>query len=81
MALKKRPRGRPRIDPADLKKTHVWACIHGDLKTELAKTARLEGVTESELIRNALIQGVNGYRGGVVVDKIGRHVPAAGRRM
>jgi predicted HicB family RNase H-like nuclease len=73
MAAKKRPCGRPPINPRDLKSATIAWRIHPDLNSELNKIARLEGISKSTLINHRLIRLINERSNRTLVDNIGRH--------
>jgi hypothetical protein len=73
MTMKNKLSGRPPINPDDVKSGVIELRIHKDLNSELAKLARLEGVSQSALLNRLVIESVNAHRGRIVLDKIGRH--------
>jgi hypothetical protein len=71
---KKRPRGRPRGDPDDLRTERIAVRAHKDLVNELNFLSRHKGVTRSVLIERLLIDLVNDEARTIVVDAIGRYI-------
>jgi hypothetical protein len=73
---KKRPRGRPRGDPDDLRTERIAVRAHKDLVNELNFLSRHKGVTRSVLIERLLIDLVNDEARSIAVDAIGRYTVA-----
>lgn len=75
------PGGRPLIDPADLRSERYGMRLHPDLRDEVERLARLDGLKMAGWIERSMIEAVNKARGSEVLDKIGRYKhPVTGRR-
>lgn len=65
--------GPPLQDPNDRRSERYAMRLHPDLRAEIATLARGRGWKVSQWIEKALIDAVNGERGGEVLDQIGRY--------
>ena len=81
VAKRKRPeealkRGRPRLDPADLRSERLVLRVHPDLMEQLNRRGRTEGISRSLFVERVLIAFLNGT-GGRPLDRIGRYTQPA----
>ncbi len=65
--------GRPPIDPADLRSDHLGLRMHPDLRGELDRLARFDGMKVSMWVERTLIAAVNARLGTDAIDLIGRY--------
>jgi hypothetical protein len=69
--------GRPPLDPDDVRADRLGLRIHSDLRDELDRLAREEGMRLSMFVERILIDAVNAMVGHRMLDKIGRYMPTA----
>jgi hypothetical protein len=65
--------GRPLIDPDDLRSERYGMRMHPDLRAEVERLARLDGLKMAGWIERAMIDMVNKACGSEILDKIGRY--------
>lgn len=65
--------GRPPSDPDDTRSDRLGLRIHPDLRFELEKLARGEGMRLSMIVERLLIDDVNRLAGRQLLDKLGRY--------
>lgn len=63
----------PLRDPADRRTARLALRLHPNLVNELARLARYQGWTTSQLCEKLLIKSVNQVRNAEVLDRIGRY--------
>jgi hypothetical protein len=71
--------GRPPFDPLDVRTDRLGFRCHPDLRVEVERAARDDGMRISMWMERALIQAVNDRRGHKVLDLIGRRIADQGR--
>jgi hypothetical protein len=72
-AAAKHAGGRPPLDPDDLRSDRLGLRIHPDLRAELDRVARMDGMRLSMWVERALVKAVNERTGGEILDLIGRY--------
>jgi hypothetical protein len=72
-AREKHAGGRPPLDPADVRSERIGVRIHPDLRGEMNRLARIDGLRLSMFIERSLIKVVNERSGAEVLDLIGRY--------
>jgi hypothetical protein len=72
--------GRPPSDPEDLRSARIGMRIHPDLRKELDRRAREEGLRLSMYIERILIDRINVDAGHPILDKIGRYAQSVQRK-
>jgi len=65
--------GRPRIDPDDLRTDRYGLRMHPDLRSEIDRLARADGMRLSQWLERLLVTEVNRRSGVEVLDWIGRY--------
>jgi len=71
--------GRPPFDPLDVRTDRLGFRCHPNLREEVERAARDDGMRISMWMERALIQAVNDRRGHKVLDLIGRRIADQGR--
>lgn len=72
--------GRPQIDPADLRSERYGMRLHPDLRTEVERLARHDGIKMAAWIEGKMIDAVNAATGSEILDRIGRYKQPVTRR-
>ena len=78
-SMPKNKGGRPPFDPLDVRTDRLGLRCHPDLREEVERAARDDGMRISMWMERALIQAVNDRRGHKVLDLIGRRIANNGR--
>jgi predicted nuclease with RNAse H fold len=69
----RRRRGRPPIDPADLRSERYGFRLHPDLWAEMVRLARREGISVALWLERAAIDRVHRQASAEILDAIGRY--------
>jgi hypothetical protein len=72
----KRPPGRPKIDPTDLRTIRFSFRLHPDLYAEIQRQARIKGQHLSIYVERAAIEAVHRDVGQPILDTIGKYTGA-----